>query len=208
MTHYGCPILGRAFGALEKEGRGIAAGLYENNDYELGSVRQLAQYYVPVDIVRLRGFATVEILCSILQEAYQRKYWNPERDQALCLIPLHKSWQGLTSTKEILVELRRDLKLDKGEYELKGTKFKDLGVTVMAPHAQVRDYAAYVLPQLELVCDKTILAIETLRPFLRNVDAPIAVLGEILVDVLFAIHGLSVVGPAVTALQLILEARL
>ncbi len=208
MTTSGCPIVGRALELLDTSSTGIALGLYDQVRGELDNVRYLASYEVPIDILRLRGFCLVEILCSIIQEVYQRKYWNPEQDKALCLIPIHKSWQGLTATKEILTELRQDLKLDKGEYLLRGTKFLENGVTSLGPKLQPGDYKAYVLPQLETVCDKTIEAIEALRPFLRNARAPVAVLGNILVDVLFSIHGLNATGPATTALQLILEARL
>jgi hypothetical protein len=194
MKTDGCPILWRVLHQLKS--MKLMGGFGDDS-----GIAELDQRYatLPVsnELTALRGILAVT---SMVECIYAPSVLNLK----------DKSWYGLTELLRALEGLSDSLEADNVELELRGVPERVVGLTALKKlnvDRSLVDQAIANRRMLSIVAS-TMHAIRTLRPYLRNPNADVAIVGDDLVFVLRTAHGIKSIPTIVSAARKMMEARL
>jgi hypothetical protein len=205
-----CPIVGRCLRRL----RDMAARLIFEDEHE--NIDALEERYQSVsghpDYVRLRGFLVVEKMLGFIYRVYSKKcvaFTDPFELPA-------RSWGGLGDRKRMLETLLDQTDIEIGELQLGGTKFKDNHLLQMGSNlygaTQQESVAAASRAeraiQLQGLLKIAIHSIDVLRPYLRNENVSVGILGDDLASMAKEIYGLTVTKPFLELTRELMDVRL
>lgn len=160
-----------------------------------------------VDHVRLRGFFAIEKMLGLFNHSYTRNYNKP------ALVLGARSWHALTELLREIEKIADTVTLDVTEHELGGiivTTDNTILVTHRAAQAGFDNVATKAMGasrvQTLTTCVST--SIHALRPYLRNGDVLVGVIGDSLATAYREMYGMMAVVPLIEATRGLLDARL
>lgn len=207
-----CPIVGRCLKNLDKLIKQRPRTLSEDI---LPQLQELEIEYLELaaepEVIRVRGFVAIENMLLILDEVCKRGYRPIDPLPPFQL--LQRSWGGLTEMHGRLKELADDLNLDQAELHMGGVKIiSDWKGAIALPFDDNLETASsrQARPVLRLhdLCPPLLSAIDLLRPYLRNEQAPVAGIGDSLSSCVRTHYGEFSIESFMSVIRKLIEVRL
>ena len=153
------------------------AGLKDLYPYDLGLFDALmgdeGQLLGDYPSTCLRGFKCVGWMCDVIN-GYP--WFGAER-----AVLAARSWEGLTSLKEVLERLEREVTLDIAEMQLGGKSTQ--GSFTARPMDEQAARTVLKSSSKSIVVKNALVAVRVLRPYLKNRESKVNTIGICLMDV-------------------------
>ena len=168
---------------------------------------QLDAVPADTDHVRLRGFMAIEKMLGLFNHAYTRNYNKP------ALVLSARSWHALTELLREIEKILDTTTLDVTEHELGGiivATDNTVLVTHRAAQAGFNDVAtkAVGVSRVQTLARCLDTSIHTLRPYLRNGEVLVGVVGDSLATAYREMYGMMAVVPLIEVTRELLDVRL